>query len=407
VTRVGFLFNHYATHQVPHAAPYAFELSRRHPDIDVTIAASSEAELAAAVMIGKAYPGHRCTMRRLQTAWWYDPLDPVISKFAFARKNRILADNLEFFASLDALVAPERHCRRLRTRHRLSKLKLINTQHGAGDREVAADATMALFDLVLLPGRKYAERYSKLGYVRPGQYVIAGYPKFEVVRALNPVRRRVFDNANPVIVYNPHFDQRVASWARMGRSVLDFFVANPQYNLIFAPHLILFKRHWRHRAALPDAYRRAPNILIDTDSAALADMTYLDAADIYLGDVSSQVYEFLIEPRPCVFLDAHGVDWRSDPHYAHWRFGPVISDVEHGLGPMLDDAFASHARYLPAQRTGFAETFHQEEACTAAQCGADVIADFLHGARPASRTHPAPTGPQPSALAPPSRPPAP
>jgi len=42
VTRVGFLFNHYATHQVPHAAPYAFELSRRHPEVEVTIAASSD-----------------------------------------------------------------------------------------------------------------------------------------------------------------------------------------------------------------------------------------------------------------------------------------------------------------------------------------------------------------------------
>ena len=38
VMRVGFLFNHYAVHQVPHAAPYAFELSRNYPDIDVVIA---------------------------------------------------------------------------------------------------------------------------------------------------------------------------------------------------------------------------------------------------------------------------------------------------------------------------------------------------------------------------------
>ena len=40
MTRVGFLFNHYATHQVPHAAPYAFELSRRHPNLHVVYALS-------------------------------------------------------------------------------------------------------------------------------------------------------------------------------------------------------------------------------------------------------------------------------------------------------------------------------------------------------------------------------
>jgi CDP-glycerol glycerophosphotransferase (TagB/SpsB family) len=260
---------------------------------------------------------------------------------------------------------------------------------------------MSLFDLVLLPGRKYADRFGKLGFVRPGQYVIAGWPKFEAVRALAPVQRRLFDNDNPVVVYNPHFDQRIGSWARMGRSVLDFFVANPQYNLVFAPHLVLFKRRWRHRATLPDAYRRAPNILIDTNSAALADMTYLDAADIYLGDVSSQVYEFLIEPRPCIFLDAHGIDWKHDPHYAHWRFGPVATDVARDLGPMLADAAASHARYLPVQQAGFAETFHQDPGSTAAQRGADAIAAFLRGAQPA------PTSPPSSALPSPSRPPMP
>jgi len=392
VTRVGFLFNYYATHHVPHAAPYAFELSRRHPEIEVTIAASSDAELAAAAKIGELYPGHRCSFRRLHPAWWYRVLDPVVSKFVFARRHRILADNLEFFAGLDALVAPERHCRRLRTRHRLAHLKLIHTRHGAGDRKGTTDATMSLFDLVLLPGRKYADRFSELGYVRPGHFAITGWPKFEAVKALNPHPRRLFANGNPVVVYNPHFKQRVGSWARLGRSVLDFFADNPRYNLIFAPHLGLFKRRWRQGARLSDAYRRAPNILIDTDTAALADMTYLDAADIYLGDVSSQVYEFLIEPRPCIFLDAHGVAWKTDPHYAHWRFGPVVADVARDLGRALDDAFASHPRYLPAQRAGFAETFHQDPASTAAQRGADAIADYLRDRGLAA------TSPRPSSL---------
>ncbi len=416
MTRVGFLFNHYATHQVPHAAPYAFELSRRHPDVEVTIAASSDAELAAAARIGGLYPGQRCILHRLRPAWWYRPFDPVISKFAFARKNRILADNLDFFAGLDALVAPERHCRRLRTTHRLSKLQLIHTRHGAGDRKGTSDASMSLFDLVLLPGRKYADRFSKLGHVRPGQFVIAGWPKFEAVRALAPDRRRLFDNDNPVVVYNPHFDQRIASWARMGRSVLDFFMGNPKYNLIFAPHLVLFKRRWRHRANLPDAYRRASNILIDTESEALADMTYLNAADIYLGDVSSQVYEFLSEARPCIFLDAHGIDWKADPHYAHWRFGPVVTDVARDLGATLADAVTSHASYLSAQRKGFAETFHQDPGSTAAQRGADAIAAFLRGeplataaTLPSAPTAPLPSAPPspPAAASSPSRPPGP
>jgi hypothetical protein len=66
-------------------------------------------------------------------------------------------------------------------------------------------------------------------------------------------------------------------------------------------------------------------------------------------------------------------------HYAHWRFGPVVTDVARDLGPMLADAVANHARFLAAQRAGFDETFHQDPTTTAAQRGADAIAAFLRG----------------------------
>ncbi|PTL36181.1 hypothetical protein CLG94_05845 [Candidatus Methylomirabilis limnetica] len=375
--RIGFLFNHYSPHQVPHATPYAYELSRRHPEFEVIIAASTEAEADMARSIGELYPGHRCTLLRLHPAWWYPLIDPVVSKFTFERKKRILKDNLDFFRSLDALVAPERHCRRLRTQYGLRDLKLIHTRHGAGDREGTRDEHVTLFDFVLLPGQKYVDRFIKEGHLCAGRYAVIGWPKFDVVRALKPKRPRLFHNANPVVVYNPHFDQKVASWARMGHAVLDFFVANPHYNLIFAPHVVLFARRWRHGTWLPRRYKGVPNILIDTGSPASADMTYTLAADIYLGDVSSQVYEFLLDPKPCIFLNAHRVTWEHNPYYAHWHFGQVIDDVSHGLGPALEVASETHPQFLPKQRAGFAYTFHEEPDSTAAQRGADAIADFL------------------------------
>ena len=75
----------------------------------------------------------------------------------------------------------------------------------------------------------------------------------------------------------------------MGLDVFDFFVENSNYNLIFAPHVVLFKRFIRHKGFLPKKYYDTPNILIDTGSQASADMTYMLNSDIYLGDVSSQV----------------------------------------------------------------------------------------------------------------------
>src|SRR3546814_19981036 len=50
---------------------------------------------------------------------------------------------------------------------------------------------------------------------------------------------------------------------------------------------------------------------------------YTAAADIYLGDTSSQVVELLMQPRPCVFLAPLGVDWHDDPSYAMWAAGEV------------------------------------------------------------------------------------
>ncbi|NJD69619.1 MAG: hypothetical protein FIA90_13410 [candidate division NC10 bacterium] len=375
--RIGFLFNHYSPHQMPHAAPYAFELSRRHPEFEVIIVTSTEVEVEMARSIGALYPGHRCMLLRLYPAWWYRLIDPLVSLFVFGRKTRILRDNLGFFRSLDALVSPERHCRRLHTVYGLKDLTLIHTRHGAGDREGTRDEEVALFDFVLLPGQKNVDRLTAIGSLKAGRYAVTGYPKFEVIRAWGRGRRRLFDNPNPTVVYNPHFYQPLSSWTRMGHAVLDFFVANPHYNLIFAPHAVLFERRWRHHASLFPRYKGVPNILIDTDSPALSDMTYTHAADIYLGDVSSQIYEFLLEPRPCIFLNAHKVAWQDNPHYAHWRFGQVIDDVPRDLGPALAAASETHPQFLPVQLAGFAYTFHDESGSTAAERGADAIARFL------------------------------
>ena len=81
------------------------------------------------------------------------------------------------------------------------------------------------------------------------------------------------------------------------------------------------------------------------------------AADIYLGDASSQVYEFLLHPRPCVFLDSHRTDWQGDPNFAHWHTGEVIGDPAE-LGPALARAEELHqSRYRAAQEQLFAESF--------------------------------------------------
>jgi CDP-glycerol glycerophosphotransferase (TagB/SpsB family) len=379
--RVGFLFNHFAVHQVPHAAPYAFELSRRHPALDVVVICSTADQEDMARRIGALYQGHRCRFVALRRSWRDRIIDPIRSitkpRAKLRRKRKLLKDNLEFFRHLEAVVAPERNCLQLRTRFGLGAIKLIHTRHGAGDREGSFDEKSGAFDLALLPGQKYVDRLKELGVLQEGRYAVIGWPKFEVVRGLVPERRRFFANDRPVVVYNPHFDQKVSSWVPMGLRVLDFFRQRPEYNLIFAPHVALFKRRKRPEMRLLRSYHEAPNIHIDLGSPALADMTYILAADIYLGDVSSQIYEFLLQPRPCVFLNGHAVAWQDNPYYVHWKLGQVVDDIDTRLQPALDGAFDRQPRYRAAQQAAFAYTFRTDADTTAAQRGADAIARFL------------------------------
>lgn len=374
---IGFLFNHYATHQVPHAAPYAFALSTLRDDVRVTIACSTRAELEAAKTIGKRYPGHRCSFMRLKVPWHCYLRDAWHAGQSFKRKRWVLRDNGDFFSSLDVLVSPEKNCLKLKSMHNLEGLKFIHTRHGAGDAAAAFDERCRAFDFLLLPGEKYADRLKAQGWLRQSDYAVVGYPKFEVYNALKRQRQKLFGNDNPVVVYNPHFDERTSSWQSMGLQVLDFFIENKDYNLIFAPHIVLFKRHKRHDATLPRHYARQDNILVDKGSPASTDMTYMMAADIYLGDVSSQVYEFLIEPRPCIFLSPNEVHWKDDRNYENWQLGQVVDDVDTGLRSALDRALDVQPTYAARQVEAFRKTFHIDPDSTAASRGAQAIARFV------------------------------
>src|SRR3546814_8917128 len=53
-------------------------------------------------------------------------------------------------------------------------------------------------------------------------------------------------------------------------------------------------------------------------------MSYTNSADIYLGDISSQVYEFIRQPKPCLFFNLDRIAWREHGGFAHWHLGQVV-----------------------------------------------------------------------------------
>ena len=361
--KIGFLFNHDQTHQVAHSLPIALELVRNHPDVEVVIATTnsklSEEVRHFAAQAGMAAPLVQLGLKSGAIQMASRVLEPVLP----LSKIGIYRDNLEFFRGLDALVVTEKTSLLLKTRYGLTDLKVIHTRHGAGDRAIGFNRASAGFDHVLVSGSKIRERLALDGGVPEGRMSIVGYPKFDLFPTAPALPFE--DSGRPTVLYNPHSSPHLSSWYKHGRAVLEYFLHDGRYNLIFAPHVMLFHRPFvmsidKLRVARPGRidrrFQEAANIHIDLGSRASTDMTYTAAADIYLGDVSSQVYEFLYHPRPCLFLDSHGTDWRGDPNYAHWQAGEVLTDPQ-GLGRALDRAMASHDLYRPAQRALFERSF--------------------------------------------------
>lgn len=383
--RVGFLFNHDQIHQVAHSLPIALALNELAPDLDIVIANTNPRVHAEVVRLAGDRIGRRLSLISLTlTRPRSRVLAALIEPVAPASKLLVYGDNLDFFTSLDALVVAEKTSLVLKTRYGLDALKIVHTRHGAGDRAIGFDAKSAGFDHVLVSGGHIRDRLIADAGVEPARISVVGYPKFDLPapREANPLS----DDGRPVVLYNPHVSPHLSSWYAMGRAVLDWFVDHPEYRLIFAPHVMLFERRFvvtidrlriDRAGSIDDRFLEAPNIHIDLGSRASSDMSYTDRADIYLGDVSSQVYEFLLRPRPCVFLDAHRTDWSHDASYAHWRAGPVIDDPDR-LGEALALARADPGgRFAATQHDLFAARFDLSDtpsAIRAALAICDVLA---------------------------------
>lgn len=308
----------------------------------------------------------------------------------------IYRDNLDFFRSLDMLVVAEKTSLLLKSRYGLNDLFMIHTRHGAGDRAIGFDAASARFDHVLCSGEKIRRRLISEAQVNPDTISVVGYPKFDLMRSVeanDPGKQ-----GRPVVLYNPHPSPHLSSWYKHGRQVLDYFQNDPDRELIFAPHVMLFERPFvitvdklkiDRAGTIENRYLRGDNIHFDLGSQASTDMSYTMAADIYLGDASSQVYEFLINPRPCIFLNTHGLDWQGKPDFAHWQAGEVISSPAE-LGGALGRSAQLHAeRYREVQEKMFAESFNLD-ARPSSERAAEVIARLLDARRAQqSASHPA------------------
>ena len=339
-------------HQVFHAAPAAAELARADPAVRVVNFAADDRSAELIRRVYAAYDAPAPDIRRFDTPWW-GKLAATVSGRASARKLPALFSHRRALAGFDAVVTAECSSSILR-RMGLADTVMVLIPHGAGDRAVSVEPRMALFDQVLVAGPKNAERMVAEGVVPAERCVEVGYLKLDLMQRLRRQREPLFANDRPTILYNPHFRRELSSLP-VAREVIAAFAAQDRFNLVFAPHIRAFEDASAAERASWEALAVDGRIIVDLGSDRLLDMSYAIGADIYLGDVSSQVYEFLAEPRPCVFIDAHGVAWADDPSYAFWNLGDVCPPG-HVLTAVAD-APARHAHYIERQKAAVGASF--------------------------------------------------
>lgn len=365
---VAFLFNA-QDHQIPHGLPVACELSRLHPDMAVTVLVRTDEQLALCERLARFHPGHRLAFRRLRPPWPVAALGDAMGN----PKALVLWANRTLLGRFDALVVPERTTILLK-RMGVTGPRFIHLAHGAGGADRPGDERLRRFDLLLMPNERRLADIEAAGNARPGRAAVIGGVKMDLVRRMSEERPRLFPNDRPTVVYNPHHRAGTTSWTAMGMAVLDHFAAGRDYNLVFAPHVRLFDPPRRHRARFR-RFQGLEHVRIDLGSTASIDMTYTLGADVYLGDLSSQVLEFLVRPRPVLFLNPGRIGWRDDADFANWNLGPVVDSVD-DMAAALAERDRWQPGYADRQRRAFAAAF-PTLAEPASTTGARAIAAFL------------------------------
>jgi hypothetical protein len=352
MTRIAFLALAEA-HQHLHWIPAALRLAAA-PGVKVDVLGGSRAGLA---LVARFDPERRLRLKRLAL-----PGRRRDGLFVhYPRKLSVLV-HYPRLMRYDAIVTTETSSGVLK-RLPWFRVPMIHLKHGAGDSEVGYNDKHRLFDLTLVNGAKDKERLVAKGLARPDQVAVVGYAKFELVAP----SLRLFDDAKPVALYNPHAKPPGSTWFDHGPALVAEMARIPGWNFVVAPHVKL--------AGGPDVASDAPNVLIDRGSLASIDMSYTQGADVYIGDASSQVYEFLRQPRPCIFLNLDHAEWRGVERFSHWALGQVIEEVAE-LGPALDRAAALQPRFADLQRAASAHSIAEDDS-PASLRQANVILDFI------------------------------
>ncbi len=333
-------------HHILHLIPIASELElRENVDLTIFVRFNEEKEICTKFL---ERLGCKSNIEVLEFSSSF--IDLFSKKKSVQKKKPYLSRNVKRFEALDALIVVERTSTYLYSLSN-SLPPIFHIPHGAGDGAKSYDPRIKDYDYVLVAGGKDKRRMIDDNLTTEESCFVTGYIKPFAVRRMDLQLPQLFKNNNPIVLYNAHFNLKLSSWPQFGKDLLEAFSKNNDMYFIFAPHIRLFQYASKDiRQSLED-YNRFENIHIDLGSESLTDMSYTRLADIYLGDVSSQVYEFLSRPKPCVFIGNENVKWKDSPDYAHWHYGEVCHNINTAMQALVT-ASDKHSQYVCIQKDG-------------------------------------------------------
>jgi len=358
-------FDHFSYHIIPMAA--ALSLNDK---VEVCIGCLDLNRTLILKLLDEKFPNHKVNIKVFKLTLARKVIDARY-KLAVPRNKKVFQRYSKFLKGFDAAICPSFSYLKLQEILKDKTPKLIYSGHGAGDGAYGFSEDLVRFDFMLAPGKKVIERMEKESILPKDGITSIGYPKFDLLKS--EIKEDLFENGL-TFLYNPHFKQELSSFFDWGMQVLEFFYNKPKFNLIFAPHVSLFKRYAKE-SDIPKAYWEAKNIHIDLGSENSMNMRYTQLADIYIGDVSSQTYEFLFSKKPCVFLNPHGHDWKGNEDFTHWRFGEVV-EKESRVIPAIEEATELHPNYIEIQKEWFDYTFDLTDEPSGKRA-ADAIVNYL------------------------------
>jgi hypothetical protein len=343
--RITFLYRQ-GLHHLFHSLYIAIELSKIQDEYEICILNSSQ-EMHGIIK-------KELKKQNAEVTYFYNRLKlPVRLNQTY---SNIIRYNKKIIRGSDVILSGSYEVPRVLTKFGLRNRFVIFTRHGTGDREYTFKKDLYDFDLVFIPSKKMYNQFKELNILKKlKSYLLVDYSKFDYLfyNKDNP-SLNIFDNDLPIILYNPHYDKKLSSFYKDSEKIIFTIVESGKYNVILSPHPLV--NIWFLLDRIKKRYPRSKRLHKDWSSLHKVNFDYMQIADLYLGDVSSNVYEWLYFNKPIIFYNSHNIDWKNNPYYKFWELGEVVTD-QYQLIDRLEKTFRVSDRYKGAREKMKAYTF--------------------------------------------------